>query len=438
LKQAIDTALGHHPTLKAKANYVRAAQASVEEARREYWPDVSLSAQQDYGTVNGQNGPLYSFDGLTAASSGPVLPGQNNAAAFGALYLANVNWNFFTFGRYKERVRVAGKILAQDTSDLYQERFEEEVSVASAYLNLLAAQQLIHTQQSNLERAQAVQTVVLARVKGQLNPGVDSSQANAEVSSARIALTNAVEFEQERANELAQLMGIPAREFALDTQFLADIPKTMATPAGIKPEDHPLLTYFRSRMLASEEQVRFLKTTAWPVFSVFGVTQGRGSGFNYDFGPNDPNGYTHSYGQGVGIQRTNYLIGVGVFWDLTTPFRVHEQVAAQRFISLGLGNEYELIDQQLSAQRVLAETRIANALSNYREAPVQVKAARDAYLQKSVQYKNGLANIVDLTQTLFVLNRAETDRDIANNNVWQALLFKAAATGDWDLFINAF
>jgi len=71
LKQAIDTALEHYPTLKAKANYVRSAQASVEEARREYWPDVSLSGQQDYGTVNGQNGPLYSFEGLTAASSGP-------------------------------------------------------------------------------------------------------------------------------------------------------------------------------------------------------------------------------------------------------------------------------------------------------------------------------------------------------------------------------
>jgi hypothetical protein len=57
-------------------------------------------------------------------------------------------------------------------------------------------------------------------------------------------------------------------------------------------------------------------------------------------------------------------------------------------------------------------------------------------LQKSVLYKNGLTNIVDVTQALYALNRAETDRDIADNNVWQALLLKAAASGDFGLFVN--
>ncbi|TDW96448.1 TolC family protein [Dinghuibacter silviterrae] len=438
LKQAVQTALANYPTLKAKAHYVQSSRALVKEAGREYLPDLTVSAQQDYGTVNGQNGPLYSFTGLTAASSGPVFPDQNNAAAFGALYLANVNWNFFAFGRYKEKVAVARRVLEEDTSDLYQERFQEEIEVAGAYLNLLAAQQLIHTQESNLERAQAVQRVVLARVKGQLNPGVDSSQANAEVSAARIELTNAVDAEQQRANELAQLMGVPAGEFVLDTLFLSQVPSTMITPSTVNPQDHPLLKFYKSRIAVSDEETKYLKTYNYPTFSLFGLTQGRGSGFDYNYSAANPDAYTHSYGQGVGVQRINYLVGIGVTWNLTNPLRIHEQVAAQRFTSLGLGDEYELINQRLAAQRVLAETRITNALSNYREAPVQVKAAQDAFNQKNVLYNHGLANILDLTQTQYVLNRAEIDRDIAYNNVWQALLLKAAATGDWDLFITAF
>ncbi|HEX4851298.1 MAG TPA: TolC family protein, partial [Puia sp.] len=68
----------------------------------------------------------------------------------------------------------------------------------------------------------------------------------------------------------------------------------------------------------------------------------------------------------------------------------------------------------------------------------QVKAASDAYSQKTVMYQNGLTTIVDVTQALFTLNRAETDRDIAYSNVWQALLLKAAATGDFGLFFNEF
>jgi outer membrane protein TolC len=67
-----------------------------------------------------------------------------------------------------------------------------------------------------------------------------------------------------------------------------------------------------------------------------------------------------------------------------------------------------------------------------------VKAASDAYTQKEVLYKNGLATIVDVTTASFILNQAETQRDIAFNNVWQALLFKAASSGDFGLFFNEF
>ena len=78
------------------------------------------------------------------------------------------------------------------------------------------------------------------------------------------------------------------------------------------------------------------------------------------------------------------------------------------------------------------------ALKNYAEAPRQVEAAAQAYLQKSTLYKNGLTTLTEVTQALYALNRAETDRDIIYTNVWQALLMKAAATGDINLFMNEF
>ncbi len=94
LKDAVQTALNNYGTIKAKANYLNASKASAEQARRDYLPNFSVSAQQDYGTINGQNGPLYGFGGLGVASSGMAMPEQNWNAAFGALYLANVNWEF--------------------------------------------------------------------------------------------------------------------------------------------------------------------------------------------------------------------------------------------------------------------------------------------------------------------------------------------------------
>jgi outer membrane protein TolC len=324
------------------------------------------------------------------------------------------------------------------SNDLEHEKFQHEVRVAAAYLNLLAAQKLKVTQQKNMERAAALRNVVLARTKNGLNPGVDSSLANAEVSNAKIALTNAADYEAEQAGQLAQLMGDSLRIFALDTFFVSRIPSSLFDTVSAKAEDHPLLKFFKSRLESSRAQEKYYNRFKYPVFSLVGIYQSRGSGFHEHYSEADPSDFTKSYWNGISPSRQNYLIGMGVTWNLTGIKRTNQQVMTQQWTSRGLQDELELVNRQLSVQLSLADQKIKNAISNATEAPVQLKAATDAYLQKSVLYKNGLANIVDITQALFTLNRAEIDREISFNNVWQALLLKAAATGDFNLFLKEF
>jgi outer membrane protein TolC len=439
LKEAIANALTHYGTLKAKSNYLKASGSLVTEAKREAWPDFIVSAQQDYGTINSNFGALSSYRGFSVSSSGPVLASQSWSSAFGGLYLANVNWDFFAFGRARERVKLAESQLVLDASDLGQEKFQQQVRVAAAYLNLLAAQRLVVSQQKNLDRATALRVVVVARAKNGLNPGVDSSLANAEVSNARIVLTNAKDYESEQTSQLAQLMGVtaPAQPYQTDTVFVTKIPIGVYDTAGQVLDNNPLLEYYRQRIGFSEERAKYLHTFSFPTFSLFGIFQGRGSGFDYNYGDTNPYGYSHDYFTGVNPTRSNYIAGIGVTWNLSSPPRVGKLVEAQRYTSRGLKDEYDLVNQNLADQLILSTAKIKNALANYAEAPLQVKAASDAYLQKSVLYKNGLSNIVDVTEALFEVNRAETNRDIAYTNVWQALLLKAAATGDFALFMNA-
>ena len=127
-----------------------------------------------------------------------------------------------------------------------------------------------------------------------------------------------------------------------------------------------------------------------------------------------------------------------MIWNLTSPLRIQQQVLSQRYVSMALQDEYALQEQALKTQLALALSKMENALESYAEVPIQLRAASDAYQQKSVLYRNGLSSIVDVTQALFELNRAETDRDISYNNVWQALLLKAAASGNFGIFINDF
>lgn len=437
IKDAEQLALANYGTIKAKANQLNASKAFLTETKAEQLPDVNLSAQQDYGTVNGQNGPLYGYRGFSVASAGPALPNQNWNSAFGALYLANVSWDFFSFGKAKEKVKVQRSAVSRDESDLAQEQFQHQVRVAGTYLNLLAAQQLSKAQQDNLNRAIELQKVVVARVKNGLNAGVDSSQANAEVSNARIALTNTQQTEQEQSNLLSQYLGIPPQDFVLDSAFVTKAPANADPQSQISNENHPVLRFYQNRINVSDELAKYYNTFSYPTFSFFSTFQGRGSGFKWDYGSNQSN-YTGSYGAGVEPTRTNYLVGVGMIWNITNPFRVHYQVKSQQYTSAQYKDEYDLASRQLSAQLALAETRISNALKNYHEVPEEVRAATDAYHQKLTLYRNGLSNIVDFTQALYVLNRAEIDNYIARNNVWQAVLYKAAATGDFGIFINNF
>lgn len=437
LKDAVNTALTNYGTIKAKQNYVNASQASVQQAKTDFLPNLNLSAQQDYGTINGQNGPSYGLGGLGVASSGPAFEKQNWNSAFGGLYLANINWDFFTFGRIKERVKVANTILQRDQNDLAQEKFQQQIKVSAAYLNLLAAQRLAKSQENNLERAITFKNTAVIRAHNGLIAGVDSSLAKAEVSSAKISLTKARDLEQEQANRLGVLMGVTSTQMELDTASISRIPQQMYADSLLNEKNHPLMRFYKNRVDVSNEQVNLFRKSYYPTFSLFGVMQGRGSGFSSTYAQNQ-SAFTRSYFDGTNPTRGNYLLGVGVVWNLTSILRTSPQVRAQQFQSKGLQDEYELVGQQLQAQLSLANAKLKNAIDNYNEAPIQVKAASDAYLQKNTLYKNGLTTIVDLTQALYTLNRAETDRDIAYNNVWQALLLKSAALGDFDLFINEF
>ena len=434
LQQALNTSITTYELLKAKNNYANASGAAVVTAKRDGLPDVTISAQQEYGTLNGMNGLSSGMPGLSTITNGPAMPTQSWNATFGALYVSDINWNIFSFGLQRAHVAAAKGLYEQDKADLEQEKFLLQVKVTVAYLDLLAAQRLRLSMEVNLSRAVDLSTTIHARTDNGLNAGVDSSTANAEVSRARLSLTDALNYEQVKSSQLATLLGIPMQVFSLDSSFVSKLPRNLLDTATIN--QHPVLNFLNKRIMASNLQANYIRKTGLPGFSLFGVLQDRGSGFGYNYGPADVNDYSTKYFQGVNPVRVNYLLGVGFTWNIMDWNRSASKVKSQQFLSAAFTNEYKQKKNDLNNQSALADRQISNAMSRYREAPIQLKAATDAYMQKTELYKNGLANISDVAQALYELNRAETDRDIAYNSVWQAVLFKIAATGDLPSFLS--
>ena len=436
LQKAINIALTQQQILKAKGNYAKSSAEAVTASKRDGLPDFILSAQQAYGTINGLNGLPSGVPGLTTIVAGPVAPTQNWNAAFGALYATNVYWNVFSFGLQRAHVAEAKGIADRDAADLEQEKFQQQVRVSGAYLNLLAAQRLHYSMDVNLWRVSQLRNVILTRTENGLNPGVDSAIANAEVSKARIAVTDAINYEQNQAANLAMQLGISKQSFSLDSTYINQLPARLPQQPLNDISKNPELMFLSSRVKSSELSASFISKTSLPRVSFFGVLQDRGSGFGTAYGTNNLAAFSNNYLNGVGPTRGNYLLGIGITWNLTDLGRAGSRVKSQHYFSDALKNEYNYQENVLTNQLEQGNKQLVNALQKYHEAPIQLKAASDAYEQKKTLYSNGLATIVDVTQTLYNLNTAETDRDIAGSAVWQALLYIAASSGDFNLFIN--
>ena len=433
LRDAVEQGVANYGNIKAKEYYLQSSLQTNEQVQRDFWPNLNIVAQQDYGTVNGQNGPLYGFGGLGVASSGAPLPEQNWNAAFGALYLANVNWDIYTFGRKKERIELAKSDTKRLQADLGQEQFQHKVKIAAAYLNLLASQRLEKNQQMNLDRALVFLNIAATKVKNGILPGVDSTLASAEVSRAKISLNQARENVKEQNNKLTVLMGVPAKDLKIDTVLVQKTPVQLTPLSSNLIESNPILQFYKSKIDLGEQQLRLSGKEYLPTVTAFGVFQTRGSGFKSEY-TSDLQAYTSNYWQGIRPNRQNYLLGLGINWNLTSLARINKKISAQRYTNEALRQEYQTAEAQLTAQLDAADVKIQLASKSDLEAPRQVSAAQQAYNQKMTMYKNGLATLVDVTQTLYTLNRAETDREIVHINLWQSLLLKAAAAGDFDIF----
>lgn len=229
-------------------------------------------------------------------------------------------------------------------------------------------------------------------------------------------------------------MNVTPTEFALDTSFFHKIPNELT--ATVDVAQNPQAKFYQSRIAVSNQAADYIKKSILPGVNLFGIFQTRGSGFDYDYFPGVNDEYSKSYLRGITPKRINYVAGVSLAFNFLSPKKISEQVRSQQFLSRAYENEYDLITTQLRAQLLLADQRLQNSLQSFREVPIQYKAASDAYLQKSVLYKNGLTNIIDLQQAWYLLNRAETDLAVSYINVWQALLQKAAASGDFNLLLR--
>lgn len=432
LEEALQYSVERYEKIKSKQYLISASQQNTINQKQQYLPNLTLSAQQSYGTVNMLHGPMYAYGGLGSASTSMPLAEQNWNAAFGSLYFANINWNLFTFGKIENQVKLGHKKEQTANADLNQEIFQHQVRVSAAYLNLLASQRMKFVQEKNLDRAEVFLEITDTRAESGLIPEVDAQLAKAEVSNAKSLLIKSYDKELEFSKELSVLIGDEFKTYQLDSVYSTTIPNEILNRPG-EIRLHPIMQLQQSKIEESLQSEKTHRANQRPTISAFGIIQGRGSGFESNYAQ-DNSAFSTSYLKGVGIDRSNYLLGMSISWNISNILRANTKVKEQRFNTQALRYNFDLFEKELIAQTEMANRQLNNARDNFEETKVQLSAAQMAYKQHTALYENGLTTLVDYTQALYSLNRAEIDYEIAQNNVWQSLLLLSSASGNLDLF----
>jgi len=429
LKQLLNSVDQNAPTLLTDSAAIAIRQAQAAETRNNWLPDLTLNYQADIGTSNNVTGPYFGF-GVVPSSSGGIHTTSVTTALSDNLGIAALNWEIYNFGKYGAENKVANSDVQVQKNQFAESKYQLQAYTISNYLQLLRLQDFLGIQSRNIERNLEINRSIGSLARSGVRAGVDTSIAEAELSKARL---NYIELNNQLKQvqlQLSSVSGIPYQSIVGDTTdevTLIDQPSAYLFPADTT--NHPLINYYKSAYQNSLEREKLVKNLYNPKISLEAAAWGRGSSI-------DGAGNYGALSNGYGFDRGNYLVGIGISYNLfdlrRKQLKLRTQKASTNYAYKKLQEQQELLN--VSANQ--ADVEMQTSLDRLKEIPKQLKAANAGYRQKLSLYKNGLTDIIELDAALNILYRAETDYMQAKYDYANALFQKAITENQVSTVLN--
>ena len=418
LKELLNRVDQKAPTLLTDSAAILIRRSQAAEIRSNWLPNLKLNYQTDIGTSNNVTGPYFGF-GIIPSSSGGIHPSSVTTALSDNLGIAALDWEVYNFGKYGAENKVANSDINVEQNQFAQSKYQLQAFTISDYLQLLRLQDFLGIQYRNIQRNRQILRSIESLARSGVRAGVDTSIAEAELSKARL---NYIELNNQLKQvqlQLSAVSGYPYQSIVPDSTVemtLIDQPSAFIFTADTT--NHPLINFYRSVYQNSLQREELVKKIYNPKISLEAAVWDRGSSV-------DVGGQYNSLSTGYGFQRSNYLVGVGISYNLFDLRRRQLKLRTQKASTDYFLKKLQEQQQLLSISASQADVEMQTALDRLKEIPNQLKAANDGYRQKLSLYKNGLTDIVELDAALNILYRAETDYMQAKYDYSNALFQKA-------------
>ncbi|HEY2582506.1 MAG TPA: TolC family protein [Mucilaginibacter sp.] len=429
LKELLNRVNQKAPQLLTDSAAIIVKTAQAAEVRNNWLPNLNLNYQADIGTSNNVVGPYFGF-GIVPSSTGGVHTTSVTTAASTNLGIAALDWEVYNFGKYGAQNKVASSDITVEQNQYAQSKYYLQAYTIGDYLQLLRLENFLGIQYDNIQRTQEIMRSIRSLAKSGVKAGVDTSVAEAELSKARLNYIEVNNQLKQVQLQLSAVTGVPYQSIVPDTTVemtLINQPTAYLFPPDTA--NHPLINFYKSVYQNSLQREDLVKKQYNPKILVEAATWGRGSSIS-------PDDQYNSLSTGYGFQRGNYLVGLGISYNLFDLRKKQLKLRTQKANTDY--NEKKLQEQQqlLAISANQADVEMQTALNRLQEIPNQLKAANASYRQQLSLYRNGLSNIVDLDAALNILYRAETDYMQAKYDYTNALFQKAITENQVNTILN--
>ncbi len=429
LKELLNRIDQKAPTLLTDSAAILIRQAEATETRYNWLPNLRLNYQADIGSSNNTIGPYFGF-GIVPSSTSGVHTSNVATAASTNLGIAALDWEVYNFGAYGAANKVANSNITVEQNQFAQSKYNLKAFTISNYLQLLRLQDYLNIQYRNILRNQEIMRSIMSLAKSGVKAGVDTSIAEAELSKARL---NYIELDNQQKQvqlQISAVTGISYQSIVPDTSVeMILINHPTAYLFKVDTANHPLINFYRSVYQNSQQREDLVKKQYNPKILLEAAAWGRGSSIS-------PTDQYNGLSTGYGFQRSDYLVGVGVSYNLFDLKRRQLKLQTQRANTDYAVKKLQEQQQLLSISASQDDVEMQTALNRLHEIPNQLKAANASYRQQLSLYRNGLSNIVDLDAALNILYRAETDYMQAKYDYANALFQKAITENQVNAVLN--
>lgn len=423
LKDLLNRVNEKAPSLLTDSAAITIRQAQAAETRSNWLPNLKLNYQADVGTNNNDAGPYFGF-GIIPSNSRGVRTESNTSAVLTNLGIAALDWEVYNFGAYGAQNKVANSDINIEQNKFAQSKYQLQAYTIGSYLQLMRLQDYLAIQNRNIERNQEIRRSIQSLAKSGVRPGVDTSIAEAELSKARLTYIELDNQLKRVQLQLSAISGLPYQTIIPDTAAETRMISGAVTPAMLNADtaSNPLINYYKSIYQGSLDREELVRKQYNPKILLEAAVWGRGSSI-------DANDQFNSLSAGWGFNRNNYLVGVGISYNL---FDIRRRQLKLRTQKTATNYAQKQLDEQRNALTLSvneADVELNTAKQRLQEIPNQLKAANAGYRQKLSLYKSGLTDIIELNAALNILYRAETDYVQAKSSYTTAL-FQKAVTGN--------